>query len=595
MMSDLEKMIPLLPEGCGVYIFRNAEGAPIYIGKARNIRQRVLGHLRSAGDLKEASIISRSVLVDYLVTDTEAEALILEAELVRRHQPRYNILLKDDKKFPWIKVTDEPFPRIFTTRDLIRDGSRLFGPYTDGASLRRTLALVRQIFPIRSCRYRLPEQSPGRPCLNLQMGRCLAPCVGKVSSVEYRSMIEAALKYLSGRSRELARQLAEMRDSAAAALDFEQAAHWRDQLSHLERITSRQVVALGNDLNADLIAISSLERQTLITLLSFREGKLVARCDRTIRHLEGEEISAILGSFLVQYYISSLTIPGAIVCEPLPADKELLVTALAGLRGRPVEVRLPVNPTERRLMDFARRQGQTKSEELTAAREGISARTAKPLLEVQQSLGLKDLPRLISALDISNLSGTDSVGSAVCFKDGRPYKAGYRQFKIAGPGPDDAGMMRELLARYLAHLAEKGLPRPDLLLVDGGLPQLGAALKARDEGGSKLTVAGLAKRLEEVYLEGGEVVSLPRHSAGLHLLQRMRDEAHRFAQRYHHKLREKRMGASSLQGMKGIGPATARKLLKAFGSARRVREAGREELEKVVGKRIARMIAEWTE
>lgn len=592
-MADLEKMIPLLPEGCGVYIFRNAEGAPIYIGKARNIRQRVLGHLRNSGDLKEASIIARSALVDYLVTGTEAEALILEAELVRRHQPRYNILLKDDKKFPWIKVTEEPYPRIFATRDLTRDGSRLFGPYTDGAALRRTLALVRQTFPIRSCRYRLPEQSPGRPCLNLQMGRCLAPCAGKVTSREYRAMIEIAIKYLSGRSRELSRQLAEMRDSAAAALDFEQAAHWRDQLAHLERITSRQMVALGNDLNADLIALSPLKRQTLMTLLSFRDGKLVARYDRTIRHLEGEEVPAILGSFLAQHYISSLTIPASLICQLLPADSELLAQALTGLRGRPVEVRLPANPTERKLMDFARRQGRTKSEELTAAGEGISARTAKPLLEVQQSLGLKDLPRLISAFDISNLSGTDSVGSAVCFKDGRPYKSGYRQFKITVPGPDDAGMMRELLVRYLAHLEEKGLPRPDLLLVDGGLPQLGAALKARNEAGYKLTVAGLAKRLEEVYLEGGEVVSLPRHSSGLHLLQRLRDEAHRFAQRYHHKLRGKRMGASSLQGIKGIGPATARKLLKAFGSARRVREAKREELEKVAGKRTARIIAEW--
>ena len=592
-MADLEKMIPLLPEGCGVYIFRNAEGEPIYIGKARNIRQRVLGHLRNTGDLKEASIITRSALVDYLVTDTEAEALILEAELVRRHQPRYNILLKDDKKFPWIKVTEEPYPRIFTTRDLTRGGSRLFGPYTDGAALRRTLALVRQIFPIRSCRYRLPEQSPGRPCLNLQMGRCLAPCAGKISSGEYRDMIEAAIKYLSGRSRELSRQLAEMRDSAAAALDFEQAAHWRDQLAHLERITSRQVVALGNELNADLIALSPLKRQALMTLLSFRDGKLVARYDRTIRHLEGEEVPAILGSFLAQHYVSSLTIPEALICQPLPADSELLAQALTGLRGRPVEVRLPANPTERRLMDFARRQGQTKSEELTAAGEGLSARTAKPLLEVQQALGLKDLPRLISAFDISNLSGTDSVGSAVCFKDGRPYKSGYRQFKMAAPGPDDAGMMRELLVRYLAHLAEKGLPKPDLLLVDGGLPQMRSALRARNEAGYELAVAGLAKRLEEVYLEGGEVVSLPRHSVGLHLLQRLRDEAHRFAQRYHHKLREKRMGSSSLQEIRGIGPATARKLLKAFGSARRVREAGREELEKVAGKRAARMIAEW--
>jgi excinuclease ABC subunit C len=246
-------------------------------------------------------------------------------------------------------------------------------------------------------------------------------------------------------------------------------------------------------------------------------------------------------------------------------------------------------------MEFARRQGQTKSEELAAAGEGIAARTAKPLLEVQQALGLNFLPRLIAAFDISNLSGTDSVGSAVCFKDGRPYKTGYRQFKMAAAGPNDAGMIQELLERYLAHLSERSLPFPGLLLVDGGLPQLGAAVKARNQSGHDLAVAGLAKRLEEIYLESGEVVSLPRHSAGLHLLQRLRDEAHRFAQRYHHKLREKRVGVSGLQRIKGIGPATVRKLLRAFGSAQRVREAGLDELEGVVGKKLAQTIRDGSE
>jgi excinuclease ABC subunit C len=584
-MKPLGK-INILPEQPGVYLFKDHSGKIIYIGKANNIRDRVLGHYRNSGEIKEHRMLSQSEDVEYIITDSEAEALILEANLIKKNQPKYNILLKDDKKFPWIKVTSEMYPRIFSTRNLTEDGSRLFGPYTDSTALKRTLAMVRQIFPIRSCNHELPNKRPLRPCLNHQIGRCLAPCQGKVSPQEYRSMIEAVIKYISGRSREIKKELETLRDQAAAGLDFEQAAHWRDQLHNLESVSARQKIVLKDRKNVDFIAMDSLKTRMVATVLSFREGILVSRHDRSLEDPLSSRYPELLASFLSQYYLRSLTIPETIIAEKSPENHNILENILSDFKGGPVRIKQPANNTDKKLLNFARKQLQSKMEEMVSDGKSLNPKTAKPLLEIQQTMGLPVLPRSIVAFDISNLSGTDSVASAVSFKDGRPFKAGYRHFKMQGPGPNDAAMIREAVERYLKHIGEKAQQFPDLILVDGGLPQLNAALNLKADKGYNIPVAGLAKRLEELYLEDGRMVSLPRSSSGLHLMQRLRNEAHRFAQRYHHTIRAKHMADTRLTSIKGIGPVTAAKLFKRFGSIKRIASSTEKELAEVVGQSV---------
>jgi excinuclease ABC subunit C len=589
----LQEKISQFPEQPGIYLFKDEQGAILYIGKAKRIRERVRNHFANDGDPKEKALTAATADVDYIITDSEIEALIVEAELVRKHQPKYNIRLKDDKKFPWIKVTKEPFPRIFVTRNLADDGSKLYGPFTDAKSLKHTMHLVKQVFPLRSCSHQLPENLPPRPCLNYQIGRCLAPCAGRVAQSEYNAMVKMATGYLTGKGSALAKDLEKLRDQAAHKLDFEQAAHWRDQLGNLEMVSARQKVVLADGQDSDFIAYERTGDRILFTVLQFRAGKLVARNDRILEVPLEEKDSDPITNFITYYYLKGLTIPSNVIISNLPNNKEILEKWLSKAKNENVIIKLPHNLLEKRLIKLTYKQVQSKIDEFLAHKVQLSAKSVKPLKELQQALGLEEIPRLVTAFDISNLSGTDSVGSAVQFKDGRPYKTGYRQFKIESvEGQNDVGMMKEVLERYLNHLEEKGLDLPDLILVDGGVPQLRTALKVREEKGYNIPVAGLAKRLEELYLETGEVVSLPKHSSALHLVQRLRDEAHRFAQRYHHKLREKKVSTSGLEEIKGIGPATARKLLKAFGSLQKVREADREELEKVVGKKTAVKIAD---
>lgn len=586
---DLHRKILQFPEGPGVYLFKDAGGRIIYIGKARSVRDRVLGHYRNAaGDAKEARLAAQAADVDYILTDSEIDALVLEAQLVRRHQPRYNILLKDDKKFPWIKVTREPYPRAFITRDLTDDGSRLFGPYTDATALKRTMAMLREIFPLRTCGHDLPRQAPPRPCLNHQIGRCHAPCAGKITQQEYQSMADGVVRFLRGKNVQLARELERKRDGAAAALRFEEAAHWRDQLQALSKVTAHQKIVVPGQRDADLAAFARRSDTAYFTVLQFRDGRLAARSDRTLQAPAGESDAAVVAEFLQQHYWRSLTVPQQVVVPVLPADRELIAQWLSQARGEPVAVALPGTRVERKLMALTRKQVDSRLDEVVGGAEQLPSKTVKPLLEVQQTLGLEALPRLIACFDISHTGGDEPVASAVTFRDGRPHKSGYRHLRMRhDSGVNDPAMIAEAVGRYLDSQAERQQPLPDLVLVDGGMTQLSAALHIMAEKGYTVPAAGLAKRLEELYTPQGEVVSLPRASSGLHLLQRLRDEAHRFAQRYHHLLRERKVTRSGLEDIPGIGPANARKLLKAFGSARKVREAGREDLEQAAGKKAA--------
>jgi excinuclease ABC subunit C len=586
-MSQLLDKIQKTPEQTGVYLFKDQAGVILYIGKARNIRDRLLGHWHNSSDPKEARLMALSSDVEYILTDTEIEALILEAQLVKRHQPKYNINLKDDKKFPWIKVTRDPFPRIFSTRNLEQDGSRLLGPYIDAKAVKRTLKLLKDVFPLRSCSHELPAKRPLRPCLNYHIGKCYAPCQGNISQQEYQNMVRAAVEFLTGRKKGLEKELARLRDEAAQRLDFEEAAHWRDYLANLQKVTAHQKAVLPGEIDCDVIAVGLLKDQAYVTVLQFREGRLVARLDRAMENPMNLSQQAILSNFIEQHYIISLTIPLRILVNELPEDKVLLEEWLSNTKSDKVLINTSNNALEKKLIAMAQKQISFRLDEAVAQKEVISPKTVKPMLEVQQALGLPVLPRLITAFDVSHISGSDAVGSAVCFKDARPYKKGYRLFRIRTvQGINDPAMMQETIKRYLENREEKNEPHPDFILVDGGMPQLNAALQLMQEKGYNIPAAGLAKRLEEIYLMGGEVVSLAKSSSALHLLQRLRDESHRFAQSYHHKLRKKAID-SELSDIPGLGPQKVQKLLKAMGSLKKVKESSLDDLSKVLGPKTA--------
>ncbi|MDI6741067.1 MAG: excinuclease ABC subunit UvrC, partial [Candidatus Edwardsbacteria bacterium] len=532
---DLHQKILQFPEQPGVYLFRNERGEVLYIGKAKSIKERVLGHFRSTADVKEARLTAAATDIEYILTENEIDALILEAQLVKRYQPRYNILLKDDKKFPWIKVTKEPFPRVFITRNLLDDGSRLFGPYTDATALKRTVKLLKDIFPLRTCSHRLPRQKPARPCLNYHIGACYAPCQDKISQDEYQSMVEGVVRYLNGKNRQLSDELEQKREQAAKQLQFEQAAHWRDQLTSLTKVTAHQKIVIPGERDADLAAFARHKDSAYVAILQFRDGRLVGRSDRTVQSSLDVDDPAIVSDFVQQYYWRSLTIPEQIIVPVLPNDQELIESWLTQSRGEPVSIALPKTRIEKKLLALTQKQVNSRLDEVVAGKEQMPAKTVKPLLELQQTLGLDKLPRLIACFDISHTGGDTPVASAVTFKDGRKYKQGYRHLKMKSTnGINDPAMIREAVDRYLHNVMEKNEPFPDLLVVDGGMTQLNAALQLLDEKGYAVPAAGLAKRLEELYRPDGEVVSLPRSSSGLHLVQQLRDEAHRFAQAYHH-------------------------------------------------------------
>jgi excinuclease ABC subunit C len=586
-VANILAKIQNFPQQPGVYLFKDTAGGLIYIGKAKSVKDRVLDHLRNNTDPKEMRMVSLTSDIEYILTDSEIEALILEAQLVKKHQPKYNISLKDDKKFPWIKVTKEPFPRIYSTRDLDDDGAKLFGPYIDATAVKRTLKLVKTIFPLRSCAHQLPGKGPSRPCLNYHIGKCYGPCQSYISEQEYQAMIRSAVSFLTGRSKELERELVRLRDESAQKLDFEEAARWRDHLQNLQKVTAHRKTVLPGEADCDVMAMGRLKAQAFVTVLQFREGRLVARLDRVMDNpLELEE-SRLWPGFLEQHYLRALTIPQKILLDVLPEDIDLLEEWLSRLKDQKVIIARPSTNLEKKFLNLAQKQIGFKLDETVAQKEELNSKTVKPLLELQQALGLKTLPRSITAFDISHISGTDAVGSAVSFKDGRPYKTGYRKFKIKTvDGINDPAMICETIERYWANQEEKSESHPDFLLVDGGLPQLNAALQLVDEKGYNVMVAGLAKRLEEIYLTGGEVVSLAKNSSALHLLQRLRDESHRFAQSYHHKLRQKGID-SELNKIPGIGPKTVQKLIRHFGSVQRVKEAGLEQVSEIAGKSAA--------
>lgn len=584
---------------------RDERGDVVYIGKARRLRDRVRSYFGSARSLEpKVYALSQTVrTIEHVVTNTEAEALHLEATLVKRHQPIYNVRLKDDKHYPYLKVdVQNPWPRVTITRRVENDGARYFGPYASAGSVRRTLDVVKKLFPWRSCTKEITGTDP-RPCLDYYIKRCIAPCTAFCTPEEYREVIDQTVLFLEGRSSEVKQHLVAEMERASEALEFERAARVRDQLQAVERITERQRMATTRYLDADVFALARQEDEACVQAF-FVRGTVVADTDSFM--LDGTQDASdkeILGAFLAQFYESATYVPKTVLLPFEPDDREYLEAMLRDARGTIVEVRVPERGELRGLVSTAEENAKESLRMHHVRWVADRDKTDSALSMLQEELDLPSAPQRIECYDISTIQGTSTVASMVVFKDGQPANSEYRRFRIKTvEGQDDFASMREVLTRRFKKIAERrraelsgqtvDLPEPSpwdevpgLVIIDGGKGQLGAALDVmRDLGLRDVPVCGLAKQEEEIFVaDVADSIVLPRTSEALYLVQRIRDEAHRFAITYHRNVRGKAATQSVLDGIPGIGPKRKRALLRKFGSVKNVRAAPIEEIAATVG------------
>lgn len=566
-----------LPEQPGVYVMKDEQGRIIYVGKAVVLKNRVRSYFQSSRNHspKVKAMVARISDFEYIVTATEMEALILECNLIKQHRPKYNISLRDDKSFPYIKVTlHEAFPRVHSTRKVLKDGARYFGPYTNAGAVHETLKLLKRLFPLRTCR----NMDVPRPCLQYHIKRCLAPCGGHVQAEDYGRMIKAVCLFLEGRSDDMIKSLRRQMAAAAEALAFEQAARLRDQLAAIEQITEKQNMVTGAG-DQDAIGLARSAVGICAQVFFIRSGKMVGRDHFLLSGGEDEADDDILTAFVKQYYSRAAFIPREILL-PLPlAEQPLLAAWLTEQKGGKVAVETPKRGTKKDLVEMASGNAAVVLKEQALRIQNSAERTEGAAAELGRYLGLSVAPARIECFDISHTQGSETVASMVVFTDGAPHKSEYRRFKLrtVEGKPDDFKSMQEVLSRRYREAAE---PLPDLIIIDGGKGQLSAALEViRGVGLSEIMVVGLAKEFEHIFQEGSsEPLILPRHSQSLYLVQRIRDEAHRFAITYHRKLRAKRNMVSVLDHIGGIGPKRRKALWDAFGTLAAIKEASLEEL-----------------
>jgi len=587
---------PALP---GIYIFRDADRKAIYIGKARSLVDRLKSYVGEQADERHRALVSEAADVDLITTHSEVEALVLEENLIKLNKPRYNVRLKDDKKFPYVKITvHERFPGLYLTRNLKPDGSLFFGPYTNARNLRKALKGVRRIFRLRACRKPLPLKTRERACLNLHMGRCVGPCQGAVSEDDYRARVKAAIAFLSGRRDELETDLERMMWSASDASDFEAAALIRDQLLALREIRRRQQAVFGDKVSRDAVGLVLAERSAHAVVLKVREGKLIGKESYNFTTTKNTKEPEVLETLLRSFYGHTYDLPQEILVPWEIEEVEAFVGWFREQRQADVAIFKPDRGAKRRLLELAQRNAEREFQ------SGAHVpRVPAANLELGKILGLKSPPRRIEGIDISNISGRQAVGSLVVFSDNRPLKTEYRKFRIRTvAGPDDCAMLTEVLRRRVKRVIEEEKPFPDLVLVDGGKGQLSAALKVyqelpgargirRDASGA-MPILGFAKRTDLVYYADGREIQIPVNSPALRLLKQVRDEAHRFAIAYHRKLRGKAMTDSLFDHLPGVGEKRRLALIRHFGSAERLKGAGLADLRQVpgIGKDLAEKI-----
>jgi excinuclease ABC subunit C len=576
--------LPHLPDGPGVYLWKSGDGQILYVGKAKSLRSRVRSYFASehVESPKTRYLVARIADVETIVVPSEAHALILEANLIKEYRPRFNIALRDDKSYPYIKVTvQEAFPRVYVTRHLQNDGARYFGPYTDVGAMRRALNVVKRIFTVRSCNYDMPREMPERPCLDYFIHRCKAPCILAQSQMEYRAMIDEVVLFLDGRPDEVMRRVKERMESASGALDFERAAELRDALQHLDQMEEPTVVLEVEGGDRDVIGFARDGDDACVVLLRVRAGKLLSREHRFLVNVEDEQDSAILSAYLAGSYVSLRERARQLLVPFEFDDRDLVEQTLADTK-----ILIPQRGSRRELVDLGQQNARHLLEELRAASAKGATTAGDPVYELGRELGLQRLPRTMVCFDISTTQGTDTVGAGVWFENGRPKRGEYRKFRVKTvEGTDDFASMREVVTRYFHRRQADGKPLPDLIVIDGGKGQLSAAhdaLEPIDLGDRPLI--SLAKREEEVFVWGRESpIRMSRRSTALRMLQQIRDEAHRFAVTYNRKRRTMRTVTSELLKVPGIGPIKRRRLLQEFGSVQGVREAGEEAIAKVRG------------
>ena len=576
-----------LPARPGTYLMKDAAGQIMYVGKAISLRNRVRSYFHASADhsSKVRRMVSEIADLDWIITDTELEALILECNLIKKHRPRFNVRMRDDKHYPYICITlAETFPRILLVRSSKKDGNRYFGPYTSSRAVWQSIALLSRIFQVRTCAFQVTGNEPEKLCLYYHIKECSGPCAGRISEADYRRSIDEVCLFLEGRQETLLKRLKKEMEDAAERLNFERAARLRDQIRALETILERQKVLSTAMQDQDVVALVSDNGNACAQLFFIRNGRLVGQEHFYLEGTTDEELSQATANFLAQYYQDAPYVPPEILVERDIAEHDIIESFLRQKRGRKVHVTAPSRGEKKKLVEMAITNAGEALQQLRTTLDADKERSQEALTALKEALGLDKFPMRIEAYDISHIQGAETVASMVVLHAGAPRKSDYRRFKIKtlGPQSDDYAAMKEVVLRRLGRAIqgdEKFRDLPDLMLIDGGKGQLNAALEAMRQVEIDLPVIGLAKQFEEIFRPGKSApLILPRHSKALHVLQRVRDEAHRFAVSYHRKLRSKGTTRSALDSVPGIGPKRKKELLKHFGSVERIRSASVDDL-----------------
>ena len=598
MNSKLELDLKNLPASPGVYQFLNKNGKVIYVGKAINLKNRVRSYFQSnITSPKTLALVSKIDDLNILVTDSELEALILENNLIKELKPRYNVNLKDDKSFPFIKVTNELYPRIYPTRRVVNDGAKYFGPYTDVRSMKSSLRMINQIFKIRSCKLDLTEKNIAakkfKVCLDYHIKKCDGPCENLISPKDYNDMVNEVVKMLKGKTDELIKDLKLRMEEAVANLEFEKAAELRDKINQLDTLSSKQKIVSDDFEDRDIFATAFEGKDSSCAVFNIRSGKLIGKKQLKLSIEEGEDSAEIYSAAIKFYYNDFVEIPKEIVLEIEPGDSEALSDWLKMKSNKKVKIIVPKRGDLLSLVRMCKENASLQLKEIQLQKMKNLGNVPYSLAALQRDLRLKSLPRKIECFDISNLQGSDTVASMVVFEEGKPKKSLYRKFIIKDVvGPDDFSSMQEVIERRYSRLQEENGTLPDLIMVDGGKGQLSSAVEILNKLGFKdYNIIGLAKRLEEVFIPGkSEPELIPKTSSGLKLLQQVRDEAHRFAITFHRQRRSKRIINTKLTNIHGIGKETAKKLLKKFGSIEGIKRAPLAEVEEIIGKKKTELL-----
>ena len=613
---DFTERLKATPAKPGVYLMRDGSGEVLYVGKAAGLRSRVSSYFASSANLprKIVNMVGKVADYEYIVTESEQEALILECNLIKEHQPPFNARLKDDKSYPFIKIdVSEDFPQVYITRRVNKDGSRYFGPFASAGSVRRTLNLLKKLFPYRSCTKTITGND-ARPCLDYHIHRCIGPCIGAVDKQEYAEVIDQVILFLEGKTNKVVGSIKRRMLDAADSLEFEKAAVLRDQLTAIEKVNEGQKVLHLTSENVDVIATAPGSREAWVEVFFIRQGKLIGRDNFLMAGTQDDEPNKILTAFVKQFYDATPYVPPRILLQHPLEEADSIVKWLREKRKGNVRLHVPQRGEKRRLVQMVAENAEQGLEQLRVKQTSDTAAMDAAMLELQEALSLPYPPKRIECYDISNIQGTNAVGSMVVFEDAKPKKAHYRRFQIKSvKGVDDYSMMREMLTRRFKRLAQSRKPReldaprddvgpaavsnvktsgknawgiePDLVLIDGGKGHLGAALQVFLELGiNDIPLASLAKENEELFIPMmSESIMLPRNSQGLYLVQRARDEAHRFAITFHRERRSKKSVQSALDLVPGIGPKRKRMLIRRFGSVRGVSSASVDEIAAVPG------------